>query len=100
MLDERLQVRRPGYTTGCGDFMIHATHEPGAEKYFLGFRVVIGCKDGEELTSLVRVTRAFCCHIFRLDCIPLGEIEASCLPKRSRDPLNWRNFNRGVHCGV
>jgi hypothetical protein len=37
-----------------GQFMVHATLEPGVEKCCSGFRVFIGCKNTQELAALVR----------------------------------------------
>ena len=44
----------PGSTLQGNMFMVHATLEHGAEKYFSGLRVVIGCKGTPELAGLVR----------------------------------------------
>ena len=47
----------PHSTESAHKFIIVATLEPGAEKYFSGFRVLIGCNSTEEkLAALVRAT--------------------------------------------
>ena len=47
----------PHSTESAYKFIIAATLEPGAEKYFSGFRVLIGCNSTEEkLAALVRAT--------------------------------------------
>ena len=51
------------HTTAEGAYklIIVATLEPGAEKYFSGFRVLIGCNDTEEkLAALVRAIPHTC----------------------------------------
>ena len=48
----------PYSTESDKKFMIVATLEPGAEKYFSGFRVLIGCnKTEKKLAALVCATR-------------------------------------------
>lgn len=48
------QHEGPASTLERQEFIVHATLEPGAEKYFSGFRVLIGCKDSQKLATLVR----------------------------------------------
>lgn len=46
----------PVSTNDGSRFMVHATLEPGAEKSFSGIRVLIGCKNTQELAALVCAT--------------------------------------------